>query len=181
MKIILKHLYILPLLGLLSSCSNQETLQTYYVDRAGEAEFMSIDLPSSLFVSNANLTEEEAKTMSSISKLNILAFQANESNLDKYAEEKAMIEKILYNGKYGSLVSFSDGTQGMELLVQESNDKIKEYIVYGYNDSLGFMIARLLGKNLNPNQMYDMMKLSDKLDMSALENFASQLDLPKDF
>jgi hypothetical protein len=174
-------LYLIPLLGMMVACSNDATIQTYYIDKSQSSDFISIDLPTSLFTANADLTADERKTLDNLKKLNLLAFQVSEENQDMYYDELTTVQEILTNKKYSSLVTYNQGNQKIEFFAQENKDAIKEYIVFAHDNKLGFMVARVLGNNLDPNHMYEMMKLSDKLEMSALEDFAKQIDLPNSF
>lgn len=175
----LKKIGILfPLIAICISCSNEKSIQAYYVDKSEDTDFISLDLPTSLFTANADLTAEEKKTLSNLKKLNLLAFQINDNNRLSYEKELITVQQILSDKKYSSLISYSQGNQKIEFFAQENKEAIKEYIVFAFDPKLGFMVARVLGNNLNPNHMYKMMKLSDKLEMSALEDFAKQIDLP---
>lgn len=178
MNLFKKICFFMPVFAFLMACSNEQSIQTYYVDKSNDAAFISLDLPTSLFVANADLTTEEKETLSNLRKLNLLAFQLTEENKNNYENELKTVDQILASEKYSSLLSFSQGSQKIEFYAQENKNTIKEYIVFANDNNLGFLIARVLGNNLNPNQMYEMMKLSDKLEMNALEDFAKQLDLP---
>ena len=67
-------LHLLPLLGLMVACGNDASIQTYYVDKSNSADFISLDLPTSLFTANADLTSEEKKTLSNLKKLKTLSY-----------------------------------------------------------------------------------------------------------
>lgn len=174
-------LYLIPIAGMMLACSNNATIQTYYIDKSQSSDFISLDLPTNLFTVNATLTADEKKTLNNLKKLNLLAFQVSEDNQDTYFDELLAIQEILTNKKYSSLVSYSQGSQKIEFFAQENKEAIKEYIVFAYDNKQGFVVVRVLGNNLNPNQMYALIKLSDKLEMSALEDFAKQIDLPNSF
>ena len=64
------------------SCNGKQSLQEYYVDNQDNENFLSLDLPSSLLMVNDNMTKEQQETLSTVKKVNVLAFPKKEENTD---------------------------------------------------------------------------------------------------
>lgn len=159
---------ILAFTVFLVSCSSTQTLQEYYVDNSENPNFLSLDLPASLLnLDKVALTPEQKTAMASLKKLNILAFKKTTENASAYISEKANVRAILKNDKYEELMkvntSFGKGT----ISYLGEDDAIDEVIVYGYSDDKGFMLVRVLGDNMNPADLMQVIQAIEKSDFNG--------------
>ena len=148
------------MLGLLTlivlvSCSNKESLQTYFVDNQETASFTTIDIPTNIMnFADASLSDDEKNAFKSIDKLNFLGFKLDSNNLDNYKIEMDKVKTILSDEKYIELGEFS--LQGSKMVVKYiGNDDIaEEFIIFGNSSDVGFGVLRVLGDDMSPAKLY---------------------------
>ncbi|WP_439152468.1 DUF4252 domain-containing protein [Winogradskyella sp.] len=177
-KSIKKSIVMLLLAAAFISCNQGPTLQTYYVDNELNLGFSSFDVPTSIInIEEVDMTDEQKEAYESVNKLNVLTFIINEDNVDNYRVELDKVKAILQNPKYEELMrgSTEDGRFVVKFL-GESELSIDELIVFGSASDKGFMIARVLGDDMNAGQL---MKLGDVLQNANIED--SQLKGLTDF
>lgn len=173
-----KSIVVLLLAVAFISCNQGPTLQTYYVDNELNPGFSSFDVPTSVInVEKVDMTDEQKDAYESVSKLNVLTFMLNEDNAEDYKLELEKVKEILKNPKYEELMrgSTDDGRFVVKFL-GESELSIDELIVFGSASDKGFMIARILGDNMNAGEL---IKLGDVLQNANIED--SQLNGLTDF
>lgn len=159
---------VIALIFLFSSCSNEPSLQRYFVDNSESTNFMSFTVPSSLLnVSDTNLTDNEQEALKSIKKLNILAFQIKEDNLPTFKAEKKKITKILQNDKYHELMRINNGKQRGVVKYLGDDDNIDEVIIFGNDNENGFALVRVLGDNMTPEGMLQLVQAVQKSDIDG--------------
>lgn len=172
--------FLTAFVGLLiiSSCNNKESLQEYYVENQEDENFMALDVPASMFANMEAMDEDQKATINSIKKINVLAFKAEE-NRPKFEEEKSRLDKIFKDKKYQLLMKYGGGGRKAELYFTGSEEAIDELIVYGYDDEKGLGVARVLGKDMNPQKIINLMKSLEKgdLNLSSLKELGVMLDL----
>ncbi|MBL4887372.1 MAG: DUF4252 domain-containing protein, partial [Flavobacteriaceae bacterium] len=92
---------------ILSSCSNEMSLQEYLVDKQDDHNFIKIDLAASLLkMDNEALTDDMRAAPNSIRKINVVAFQLDETNKGIFEIEKNFAAKILSQEEYKTLIKF---------------------------------------------------------------------------
>jgi len=149
----------------LSACSSTQSLQEYYVDNADNPNFLSVDLPVSLLnMEKTDLTEDQREALASLKKLNILAFKITKDNHIEFQKEKANITAILKNGKFTELMKMNTKYGKASVRYLGDDDAIDEVIIYGDSEDKGFMLVRVLGKNMNPAKLVQFMKAVEKSD-----------------
>ncbi|MBU3012388.1 DUF4252 domain-containing protein [Polaribacter vadi] len=157
-----------------SSCKNEKSLQSYLVDTSGKEGFYTGDLPvSSVLSAKADVSDDVKETIKSIKKINIAFLPKTEDNTATYETEKAKLKNIFKdNDEYKSLMVMK--AQGMNVKVYYSGDTdaIDEVVAFGYGDKNGVGVARLLGENMNPAKVIEMMN-SVKMDSGNLESFSA--------
>jgi uncharacterized protein YueI len=156
----------------LLSCSNEPTLQKYFVENSESADFFSLDIaPSILKTDSLTLTNEEKAALDAFKKMNILAFKKDAINDDKYKSEITKINTILKNEKYESLIKFGTNANGAAIYVTGETDKIDEFIILAKQTESGFTIIRVLGDTMDVNHVMTLFQLIQKsnIDMEQLK------------
>ncbi len=151
-----------------SGCASTETIQEYYVDNAENPEFLSLDLPVSLLnLDQASLTETQKKAVSSFKKLNILAFKKTDANTVAYQKELSKVNKILKNSDFEELMRMNTPMGKASVQVVGDDESIDEAIIYGSDPERGFALIRVLGKNIKPSYILELMQAIEKSDYNG--------------
>ncbi len=169
---------ILVFLAALSfSCSSEPTLQEYFVDNQDNAHFLAIDVPASMFLSvGPELSSESKKTLKSIKKANVLAYPLTEETQKNYPQEKAAITKILKNDRYKLLLRMGSANRQVKISYLGEEDKIDELVAFGLDDEKGFIIARILGDEMQPKAILKLMKSAGEGDLDINIESLGQLE-----
>ncbi|MBT8261008.1 MAG: DUF4252 domain-containing protein, partial [Bacteroidia bacterium] len=135
------------LVTMLTACNQGETLQSYFVVKQESSNFMSIDIPVSVFdIAQAELTEEQAEAYKSINKLNMLGYKLEANNMEEYKTELLQIQTILKNDKYEELFRGGNNSDGKIVVKYIGTDStIDELVVLGNMNNKGFAVVRVLG------------------------------------
>lgn len=151
---IVKKIYSVLVLALfLASCSSGETLQEYFVHHAENPNFISFDVPTSLLnLEKSDLSAEQQEAVSSLKKLNVLAFKKSKTNSKDFESEKENVKQILKSDDFGELMKMNTSFGKATIQVKGDEDNIDEIIIYGDNDEKGFVLVRVLGEDMNPAQ-----------------------------
>ena len=151
----------------LHSCNQNESLQRYYVDNQEQPNFLSIDVPVSMLnLDIAQLNQEQKEAYKSIQKLNMLAYKVKPGQQDAYEIELAKVKTILNNSKYEELMRGGDSEVGQfSIKILGEEDDVEEFILFGNSDDKGFAVVRILGKDMNPNQIMTLFSALDKADI----------------
>ncbi|SHK29705.1 protein of unknown function [Maribacter aquivivus] len=163
------YLMIMLILGFtISSCSSEQSLQEYYIASAENPNFMSFDLPSSLLdLEKSNLSNSEMEAVSSLKKLNVLAFQKKDTNEADYQAQKAAIKLILKDDDYSELMKINTAMGKATLQLKGDDDTIDELVIYGDNDEKGLILVRVLGDDMNPASFVQLIKAMEKSDFDG--------------
>jgi len=170
MKVTLLTSALLALLTLIS-CKSEPTLQKYFVTNTENKDFIAIDVsPSILNLEKTTLTEEQTKALNSFDKMNILAFKADATNGAKFEEERAKVKAILKDPKYQELIKFGSGKEGGAISFVGTDENI-EFVVFANRKETGFAVVRVLGKDMNPDNIITLMGIlqKSKIDMDQLK------------
>ena len=162
------------------SCNQNSSLQAYYVDNELKPGFTSVDIPTSfLKIDETTLTEEQKQAYKSVDKLNMLAFVLNEDNKEQYKEELAKVTAILKDSKYNELMRAGNSVDGKFVMKYiGDDDEVDEFILFGNANDKGFAVIRILGDDMNPNQIASLaqgINLSD-IDASQVQQFAEMFN-----
>ena len=158
---------------LATSCNNGKSLQKYLVETSGKEGFMTGDIPvSSLISAKANVSEEIKETIKSVQKINVVFLSKTAENEALYETEKNTLKQIFTNKDYKSLGKVK--AQGMNINVYYTGetDSLDEVIAFGYSNKVGVGVARLLGENMNPAKMLDMLQ-NITMDESSVKSMGS--------
>jgi hypothetical protein len=82
----------------------------------------------------------------------------------EFRKEKENINSILKNGKFTELMKMNTSYGKASVRYLGDDDAIDEVIIYGDSDDKGFMLVRVLGKNMNPAKLVQFMKAVEKSD-----------------
>ncbi len=154
---------------LLTSCQTN-SLQSYLVDHKSDENFISVDFSLRTFVDNFDeLDQEQKEIFEDVSKVNFLAFKKNGSNDDAYKNKSTELINILKDEfKDGELMSVNMEGNQMKMYADNVEETVQEIVVYASNNDKGFIVARLLGDDLNPKNFMKMAKMSGQMNFESL-------------
>lgn len=151
------------MLLVLSSCSSTQSLQEYYVDNSENPNFISFDVSTSILnLDKANLSTTQREALGPLRKLNILAFKKTTDNIADYKVEKANVKAILKNEKFIELMKMNTSYGKATVKYIGDEDAIDEVIIYGDSKDKGFALIRVLGNNMNPANMIQLLQAIQK-------------------
>ena len=151
----------------LASCSDGQSLQEYYVANQENGDFILVDVPTSLISEDTKaLDEEQKRVLKTIRKINIMAYPLKDSTTAAFQGEKTKLMGILEGDNYEQLMRGSSDMGNMRLYFKGEEEAIDEVIFFGSEDSRGFVLARLLGDDMNIN---DMMKLAQSMEAGDID------------
>lgn len=156
----------------LTACNNSPSLQQYYVDNAQDPNFLSVDIPASILnVSEVDLTPEQKSAYQSLRKFNVLAFKLTEENKSDFEGEKETVNQILKNDDYEELMRINTGSARGVVKILGDENSIDEVILYGNDDEKGFALIRVLGEDMRPENVMQLVEVIQKgnLDEAGLE------------
>lgn len=159
MNKITKIITLITLTLVFVSCKNEKSLQSYLVETNGKDGFYTGDLPiKSLLSAKEAVSEEVKQTLQSVKKVNIVFLPKTEENTAAYEKEKATLLAIFKDNKnYKSLLSMKIKDMNMRFYYSGNTTSIAEVIVFGYGEKNGVGVARLLGENMNPSKIIEML------------------------
>lgn len=174
MKLFIKNILTVILVAfILTGCSDKQSLQEYYVDNQENSDFILVDVPTSLLGKNMNLLSADQKEVfKTVRKINMMAYSTKTGDTAKMKAERTKIKKILSEDDYEELMKASGDMGQMRLYFKGEEDAIDEIIFFGADDNKGFMLARLLGDNMNIGDMVRMAESIGKsdIDISQFKN-----------
>lgn len=154
------------LVGLsITACNNEQTLQEYYVANQGNKDFLALDVPASMFANTNGLNPDQQKTLQTIKKINVLAIPKKEENTAKIEAEKSNLNNILKDERYQLLMKFGSGETRVEVYFTGNEEAVDEVILYGFDDERGMGIARVLGDDMNPSDIINLVKSMETGDI----------------
>lgn len=179
MKKLITFCYLAFLVLFASSCKNEKSLQTYLVDSSGKEGFFTGDLPvSSVLSLKADVSDEVKATIKSIKKINVAFLKKTAENDADYETEKAKLKNIFTdNDDYITLMGMKVKGMNVKVYYLGETESIDEVIAFGYSKEVGVGVARLLGKNMNPTKIMEVMNsMQMDTDNGSLENFSKMFN-----
>lgn len=157
----------------LLACTNETSIQKYYVENQENSKFVAIDIPTSLLANQESLNEEQLATLETVKKVSLLAFPVEEGR-EKYEKEKLHLQEILKNEKYQLLMKYGSGERKAEIYFSGDEEAVDEFIVFGFDDGRGMGLARVLGNDMNPEKLINFLSSVEKgnIDLSGLHGLA---------
>jgi hypothetical protein len=155
----------------LLSCHSEPSLQKYFVDNTDKKDFISVDLSSSIVnVDKTKLTPEQKTALASFDKMNILAFKLDKTNQAQYATESQKVTQILKGKEYQELMKIGSGKDAASVSFVGDENNINEFVLFAKKKEAGFAVVRILGKDMNPNNIMNMLSIlkSSNVNMAEL-------------
>lgn len=163
----LSVLLVLAVFAVTSCSSDKKSLQEYYVDNQENNDFVLVDVPASLISgSSAFLTKEQNEVLETIRKINIMAYPIKDATSINYQGEKTKLMSILAGDDYEELMKANSDEGSIRLYFKGEEEAIDEVIFFGAEDSKGFILARLLGDDMN---ISNMVKLAQSMETSDID------------
>lgn len=169
----------MAILLFMAGCSNNQSLQEYYVDNSENPNFLALDVPANILnLQEADLDETQIEALRSLKKLNILAFRKTEENIGDFKTERTKVDKILKNSDFKELMKLNSKFAKGVIKYKGDGDAIDEVVIYGTSEDKGFALIRVLGKNMNPAHLVQLMQAVENADLNG-QGFAEISDLLK--
>ena len=86
------------------------------------------------------------------------------SNSSIYETEKLKVKSILADDSYKTLIKYGADKQGAIIKYLGSETSIDEVVVFGSDNSQGFVIVRVLGNDINPSQLLNLVEVLKNSD-----------------
>ncbi|MWB94694.1 DUF4252 domain-containing protein [Flavobacterium sp. GA093] len=156
----------------LVSCNSEPSLQKYFVENTENKDFIALDIsPNILNLEKTKLSAAQTEALNSFEKMNILAFKATDKNKVEFEAERTKINAILKDPKYQQLMKVGSGKDGASISYVGTDDNIEEFVVFANRKENGFAVVRVLGEDMNPNNIIALMSVlkESKIDMKQLE------------
>ncbi len=149
------------------SCNQGPSLQSYFVDNQETNNFTTISLPTTVVsFDESKLTEDQKQAYKSVKRLNFLGYRMKEGNEVEYKAELQKVNSILKDKKYKELMRMGNNEDGKVLIKYLGTEtKIDELIVFGNANDQGFGILRVLGKNMQPDNMVKLVDAMQNADI----------------
>lgn len=157
---------------LLLGCNSEPSLQKYFVENSEKKDFMVLDIsPSIINLDKAKLTPEQKTALESFDKMNILAFKLDGKNKALYQTESQKLSKILKGQDYQQLMKIGEGNDAASISFVGDEDDIDEFILFAKREENGFAVVRILGDDMNPNNIMNMLSIlkNANIDMEQLK------------
>ena len=148
----------------LCSCEDKPTLQKYFVKNTESPKFIALDLASnSIKTDKMSLSETEKAALESFEKMNILAFKSDSTNALVYEKEIKEVKAILKDESYQQLMKAGSGNDGAAIyFVGNDDEHIEEFVILAGKKENGFAVVRVLGNDMNPTHVINMLTLLQK-------------------
>lgn len=168
-----QYLYIGLFISLFfAGCEQKPTLQKYFVANSDNKDFISLDLaPTFINVDKVSLSTEEKEALESFKKINVLAFKSDSVNVKKFDEEREKVNTILKDKSYQQLMRVGSGKEGGAIYFVGQDEHIDEFVLYANKKENGFAVVRVIGDDMNPTDVLNLMRLMQKanIDMEQLK------------
>ena len=152
----------------LISCEQKPSLQKYYVEKADEKNFSTLDIaPGIINTDKVSLTAEEKVALKSLHKFNVLIYKSDSTNQKQYDDEKLKVKDVLKSDSYDELVKFNSGGMGASINTKGEGEHIDEFVIFVHNTKTGFGVVRVLGDDMTPNNVMTIAGLLQKANIDT--------------
>jgi hypothetical protein len=174
-----KSILILFIVFFVSSCETNPTLQKYYVKNTESNDFVALDIaPSIINTDSAQLTVDEKAALASFEKMNILAYKTDSTHIEKFDQEIKEVKALLKDDSYQQLMKVGSGSDGAAIYFVGDEIHIDEFVVLASKKENGFAVVRVLGNDMNPTHVLNLVQLLRKTDLK-LDQLKPLQDLMK--
>lgn len=150
------------------SCESKPTLQKYFVEKTESSEFVALDVsPSIINTEKVSLSPSEKEALASFEKMNILAFKSNDKNNKVYQKEITEVKAILKDETYQQLMKVGSGSDGAAVYFVGEDEHIEEFVLLANRKENGFAVVRVLGNDMNPTHILNMLSLLQKSNIDV--------------
>ena len=152
---------------LIAACAGSEaSLQKYYIDSQDDKNFIAVDIPASIIALKDDVPAEAKEALSSLKKMNVLAFRINGNNAAEYEVESKKVKEILRNKKFSELMRVKDKGRNVVIKYEgdESTESFDEVVVYASDKATGFALVRVLGDDMQPEKIMQLMNSIQDVD-----------------
>ncbi|GGC96156.1 hypothetical protein GCM10011508_24230 [Flavobacterium lutivivi] len=156
----------------LFSCNSEPTLQKYFVEHSEKKDFVALDVSSGVInVDKTKLSAEQKTALESFDKMNILIFKEDGKNASQYEKESKEVAKLLKSKDYSELIKIGSGSDMASISFVGNEDDIDEFVLFAKKKDNGFGIVRILGNDMNPNNIINMISVlkDSQLNMEQLK------------
>ena len=169
MRTIVVYLGLALFVSFSVSCEPKMTLQRYFYQAQENGDFMLFELPTSLLGQSFDgLSQEQIETLKSVRKLSALVYR-NSLNSQFANEQRVIINEFLARDGFEPLFAaqMTDEAQ-IAIHIQGSIDEVKEAVFFGFADDQGFVLARIMGKDMDPAAFLALAKSLDERQFETL-------------
>ena len=136
------------------ACNSGPTLQSYFVEKSEDPNFISLTLPSSILnIAVDSLNADQQEALATLKKLNVLIYRKSVNELAQLDVESDVVIKILSNSDYTELMKLNAEDYKGAVSYLGTEDAIKEIIVFAKSGSDGFALIRVIGDGMNPKYL----------------------------
>lgn len=159
MKLLLNHrsnwtLGLVFLALSMVACNSGPTLQSYFVEKSEDPNFISLTLPSSILnIAVDSLKADQQEALATLKKLNVLIYRKSVNEPAQLNVESDVVLKILSNSAYTELMKLNAEDYKGAVSYLGTEDAIKEIIVFAKSGSDGFALIRVIGDGMNPKYL----------------------------
>ncbi len=79
-----------------------------------------------------------------------------------YLTESKKVKNILADNAYKPLIKYGGNNKGAVIKYLGSDNAIEEVVIYGTDETKGFGIVRVLGNDMNPAQLIELIEVLKK-------------------
>lgn len=155
---------------LFTGCSGKQSVQSYWLEKAESPHFTSLTVPASILnIAVDSLEQDQKNAIESLSKLNVLLYKTPSGAQETFEKEKSQLLQVVQSSAYEELMKInSSQVQGAVMFLGNEN-KIDEFLAYGSSDKKGFVMIRVLGKNMNPKHIKPFLKALQQSHVNSEE------------
>lgn len=167
------------------ACKKETSLQGYIVESQNKENHITFDVPVSVLQLKMDAaTDADKKAYESLKKINIAGVPSKNLDDASFEAEKLKLQTILKNSSYKELMKFKQEGMNATIYYTGKTDAIDEIIAFGYGKKAGVGIARILGKNMNPGNIMQMIRNAkfniDNLDMNQFKSLFNQQNISEE-
>ena len=138
----------------LGACNAGPTLQSYFVEKSEDPNFISLTLPSSILnIAVDSLQADQQEALATLKKLNVLIYKKSVNAPEQLAIEAETVGNILANSRYTELMKLKAEDYSGAVSYLGTEDAINEIIVFAKSGADGFALIRVIGDGMNPKYL----------------------------